>query len=77
MLHAKENSYYPLSTFCITNKLPTIIYIRRLDSNSSNKVDSVNCIAVECPSLRVRDRHNTFFETKENICYTQERKQYP
>ena len=58
MLHAKENSYYPLSIFCITNKLPTTICIRRLDS--SNKVDSVDCKVVKCPSLRVWDRYNTF-----------------
>ena len=43
--------------------------LRRLDS--SNKVDSVDCKAVECPSFRVWDRYNTFLKPKENIFYTQ------
>ena len=51
MCYMPKKTHYPLSTFCITNKLPTIFYMRRLDS--SNKVDSVDCKAVECPSLRV------------------------
>ena len=35
------------------------------------KVDSVDCKAVECPSLRVWDRYNTFLKPDENIFYTQ------
>ena len=34
---------------------------------TTNKVDSVDCKAIECPSLRVWDRYNTFLKPKENM----------
>ena len=61
-LHAKIISYYPLFTFCITNKLPTIFYMRRLDSSS--KVDSVDCKAPRPMAARLKNLYN-WPETRE------------
>ena len=38
MLHAKENSYYPLSTFCITIKLPTIKEFKQITTAGATTV---------------------------------------